>query len=141
MLVNYYEQRVLQLIAVGHALSFAFGETALAYLDSRPTRNGKPLVNADRHAAFWQQFPDRLARPGVAVGSDDACAGAVHGPRARVQHGHARERGCGCARRAGPRRALFRLGTYAAFAQANRTGSSGWVQPASCGVVQGTGCF
>lgn len=27
--------------------------TALTYLDSKPARNGKPLIRAQRHAAFW----------------------------------------------------------------------------------------
>ena len=50
---NHYDQRFEQLIAAGEVLPFAVKNTALTYLDSKPTRNGKPLTRAERHAAFW----------------------------------------------------------------------------------------
>jgi Holliday junction resolvase-like predicted endonuclease len=50
---NNFDQRFQQLIAAGETLPFALESTAVAYLDSRPTRNGKPLTRAERHAAFW----------------------------------------------------------------------------------------
>lgn len=48
-----YEHRFQRLIAEGEALSVAVEQAALGYLDSKPTRNGKPLTRAERHAAFW----------------------------------------------------------------------------------------
>ena len=51
--VNYFDQRFQQLIAAGKALSLSVEESALAYIDHKPTRNGKPLTRAQRHAAFW----------------------------------------------------------------------------------------
>ena len=53
MLVNNFEQRFQQVIAAGEALPVAVENTAFAYLDSKPTRNGKPLTRAERHASFW----------------------------------------------------------------------------------------
>lgn len=53
MLVNNFEHRFQQLIAAGETLPVAVENTALAYLDSKPTRNGKPLPHAERHAVFW----------------------------------------------------------------------------------------
>ena len=51
--VNYFDQRMQVLIAAGEALPFSVEEKALAYLDNKPIRNGKPLTRAERHAAFW----------------------------------------------------------------------------------------
>ena len=53
LIANYYERRFQRLIAAGVDLLFAAKHAALAYLDSKPTRNGKPLTRAERHAAFW----------------------------------------------------------------------------------------
>ncbi|MDP2678575.1 MAG: hypothetical protein Q8O85_07630 [Rhodoferax sp.] len=51
--MNYFDQRFQQLIADGKTLSLSVDAGALAYLDTKPTRNGKPLTRAERHAAFW----------------------------------------------------------------------------------------
>ena len=50
---NYFDQRFQQLIAEGKSLAVTVEAAALAYLDNKPIRNGKPLTRADRHAAFW----------------------------------------------------------------------------------------
>ncbi len=48
-----YEQRFRRLIDEGQDLGFAAEQAAQAYLDSKPSRNGKPLTRAERDAAFW----------------------------------------------------------------------------------------
>lgn len=48
-----YDQRFQRLIASGEPIHSAAEDTALAYLDGKPTRNGKIVSRADRHAAFW----------------------------------------------------------------------------------------
>lgn len=53
MSVNHYEQRFQQLIGLVEPLPFAAEETALSYLDNKPTRSGKPITRAERDAAFW----------------------------------------------------------------------------------------
>ena len=50
---NYFDQRFQQLIAEGKSLPLSVKAAALAYLDNKPTRGGKPLTRAERHAAFW----------------------------------------------------------------------------------------
>lgn len=51
--VTNFENRFHRLIDAGEDLSVAVELAALAYLDSKPTRNGKPLTRAECHAAFW----------------------------------------------------------------------------------------
>ena len=52
--MKYFVHYFQQLIAAGEAPSCAVENAALAYLDSKPTRNGKHKVTrAERHAAFW----------------------------------------------------------------------------------------
>lgn len=53
LLDNYCTKRFRRLITEGVSLPSAADETALVYLDNKPTRNGKPLTRAERHAAFW----------------------------------------------------------------------------------------
>jgi Holliday junction resolvase-like predicted endonuclease len=48
-----YQRRFQRLIDAGEDLPFAAEQAALAYLDSKPTQNGKPLTRAEHHAAFW----------------------------------------------------------------------------------------
>lgn len=50
---NSCELRFQRLIDSGANASLAAEKTALAYLDSTPARNGKPLTRAEHHAAFW----------------------------------------------------------------------------------------
>lgn len=49
---NYYVKCFQRLIDAGLDLPVAVKDTALAYLDSRPTRSGKALTRSERHAAF-----------------------------------------------------------------------------------------
>jgi len=53
LLDEHYQHRFQHLIAVSQNHPFAAEHAALAYLDSKPTRNGKPLTRAERHAVFW----------------------------------------------------------------------------------------
>lgn len=48
-----FDHRFHLLIAAGEGLPFAVENTALAYLDSKPTQRGKPVTRTERHAAFW----------------------------------------------------------------------------------------
>jgi Holliday junction resolvase-like predicted endonuclease len=50
---NYYWPRFQRLLDAGKDVSVAAESAALAYLDSKPMRNGKPLTRAERHTAFW----------------------------------------------------------------------------------------
>lgn len=50
---NNFDQRFQQLIAASETLPVAVENAALAYLDNKPTRNGKSFTRAERHAAFW----------------------------------------------------------------------------------------
>lgn len=53
MSVNNFDQRFQRLIAAAEDLAIAAENTTLAYLDNKPTRNGKPLTRSERHAVFW----------------------------------------------------------------------------------------
>ena len=74
---NYYESRFhrgVQMNADQHA---AVEHEATAYLDGKPALQGQHKVTrAQRNAAFWS-----------------SSFLTIHGARARVQHGNARQRG------------------------------------------------
>ncbi len=53
LLDNYYTKRFRRLITEGVSLPSAADETALVYLDSKPTRSGKPITRSERDAVFW----------------------------------------------------------------------------------------
>ncbi len=53
MFDNYYWSRFQRLLDAGKDASVAAQSAALAYLDSKPVHNGKPLTRAERHTAFW----------------------------------------------------------------------------------------
>ena len=50
---NYYDQRFQQLITEGKSLPLSVEAAALAYLDTKPLRKGKPITRAERDLAFW----------------------------------------------------------------------------------------
>jgi Holliday junction resolvase-like predicted endonuclease len=48
-----YQHSFHHVIAMDQDNPLAAEHEALAYIDSKPTRNGKPITRAERHAAFW----------------------------------------------------------------------------------------